>query len=451
MPTTSLINRLWTAIIFAGLLCAQTPTLADDWHQWRGVDRRGVWHESGILDRFPDEGLAVRWRVPIHSGYAGPAVADGRVFVLDWVSDVQTRTMDGTERLLALDETTGAILWTHEWHTSYRMLQPINATGPRATPTVDGDRVYVLGATGMLVCLDVATGNRLWHKDYVAEYDTYIPPWGLSSAPLVDGDRLIALVGGEPDALVVAFDKRTGAEIWRSLAVESDVGHGQPVIYEAGGTRQLIVWHPSALSSLDPETGDLFWEQEWETQDGVTVGTPVRSGNYLLVSQLYYGSLMMRLSTDQPSARLLWKGSSQSYEPDQTDGLHSMITTPLIIGDHVYGVGSHGELRGLDARTGERQWMSTAMTTQAPWSTAFMVQHNDRFFVNNDDGDLIIAQFSPKGYVEIDRTKLIDVTSEAGYGTDRIVNWVHPAYANRHIVQRNDTEIIRASLAESDY
>jgi outer membrane protein assembly factor BamB len=213
----------------------------------------------------------------------------------------------------------------------------------------------------------------------------------------------------------------------------------------------LIVWHPSGLSSLDPETGDVYWEQEWQTQDGVTVATPVNSGEYLLVSQLYYGSLMMRLSTDRPAARLLWTGSSRSYEPDQTDGLHSMITTPLIIGDHVYGVGSHGELRGLDARTGERRWMSTAMTTQAPWSTAFMVQHRDRFFVNNDDGNLIIAQFTPKGYVEIDRTKLIDVTSEAGYGTDRIVNWVHPAYANRHIVQRNDSEIIRASLAESDY
>ena len=91
------------------------------------------------------------------------------------------------------------------------------------------------------------------------------------------------------------------------------------------------------------------------------------------------------------------------------------------------------------------------MTVQELWSTAFMVQHRDRFFVNNDDGDLIIAQFTPKGYVEIDRTKLIDATSEAGYGTDRTVNWVHPAYANRHIVHRNDEEIIRASLAASDY
>lgn len=440
-----------TLIAAAAVTCAVVQANADDWPQWRGVDRLGVWHETGIVDSFPPRGLKVTWRVPIGSGYAGPAVAAGRVFVPDWHDDPSSRTMGGTERLVTLDEDTGQILWTHEWQTSYRMLRATNAIGPRATPTVDGDRVYVLGATGRLFCLDVASGAVRWEIDYVEDYDTYIPPWGLSSAPLVDGDRLIALVGGEPGALVVAFDKRTGVEIWRSLQVESDVGHAQPVIYEAGGTRQLIVWHPSGLSSLDPETGDVFWEEDWDTQDGVTVATPVRSGNYLLVSQLYYGSLMMRLSADQPAARLLWKGSSTSYEPDQTDGLHSMITTPIIMGDYVYGVGSHGELRGLDARTGERLWMSPEMTAQLPWSTAFMVQHDDRFFVNNDDGDLIIAQFTPEGYVEIDRTKLIDATSQAGYGTDRQVNWVHPAYANRHIVHRNDVEIIRASLAEADY
>ena len=128
-----------------------------------------------------------------------------------------------------------------------------------------------------------------------------------------------------------------------------------------------------------------------------------------------------------------------------------MITTPIIVGDYIYGVGSHGELRGLDARTGERLWMSPDMTTQATYSTAFMVQHEDRYFVNNDEGDLIIAQFTPDGYAELDRTKLIDTTSDAGYGSDRQVNWVHPAYANRHIVHRNDVEIIRASLSASDY
>ena len=433
------------------MIAVAIPMSADDWHQWRGADRRGVWHETGIIDRFPQDGLKISWRVPIGSGYAGPAVADGRVFVLDWRDDPNSRTLGGTERLLALDEQTGNILWTYEWQTSYRMLQSTNAIGPRATPTVDDDRVYVLGATGRLFCFDVKTGNPRWDVDYVEDYDTSIPPWGITSAPLVDGDRLITIVGGEPDALVVAFDKWTGAALWRAVDVVSAPGYGQAVIYEAGGVRQLIVWHPSALSSLNPETGNVYWEQAWETGDGITVVTPVRSGNYLLVSQLYRGSLMMRLNPDRPTARLLWMGSGQGYGPDETDGLHAMSTTPVIVGDYLYGVGSNGELRGLDARTGERLWMSPDMTTQSLWSTAFMVQHNDRYFVNNDEGDLIIAQFTPNGYVELDRTKLIETTSEAGYGTDRHVNWVHPAYANRHIVHRNDVEIIRASLSASDY
>ena len=188
-------------MVLCWVIGAAIPTTADDWHQWRGVDRLGVWYETGIIDRFPPGGLKISWRVPIRSGYAGPAVADGRVFVLDWRDDPSSRTMGGTERLLALDEQSGEILWTHEWHTSYRMLQPTNAIGPRATPTVDDDRVYVLGATGRLFCLDVATGEPLWDTDYVEDYDTSIPPWGATSAPLVDRDRLIAIVGGEPDAL----------------------------------------------------------------------------------------------------------------------------------------------------------------------------------------------------------------------------------------------------------
>ena len=121
----------------------------------------------------------------------------------------------------------------------------------------------------------------------------------------------------------------------------------------------------------------------------------------------------------------------------------------------MYGVGSYDELRGLDARTGARVWMSPDMTAQARWGTAFLVRQGDRYFVNNDDGDLIIAQFTPEGYVELDRTKLIEATGSAGFGPrrffDRPISWAHPAYANRHIIQRNDNEIIRASLAASDY
>ena len=442
--------------VLVGVVVAVMPVVADDWPQWRGAGRDGAWHETGIVETLPDE-LAVDWRTPIRSGYSGPAVAGGRVFITDWLEDPDSRTLDGTERALALDERTGEVLWTHEWPTTYRMIQVSYAVGPRATPTVDEDRVYMVGATGRLFCFDVETGAVRWQKDYVEDYGTSVPVWGIVSAPLVDGDRLITVVGGEPDALVIAFDKRTGDEIWRALPVMSEMGYAQPVIVEAGGVRQLIVWHPTALASLDPETGAVYWEQPWDVSMGVTVATPVRSGDYLVVSQFFNGSMMMRLSRDRPAATMLWRGQSRSELPDQTDGLHAMVTTPIIIDDHVYGVGSYGEVRGLDARTGERVWMSPAMTAQARWSTAFMVRHDDRYFVNNDEGDLIIARFTPDGYVELDRTKLIETTSGSGTRTphgriaERIVNWSHPAYANGHIVHRNDREIIRASLRASDY
>ena len=457
MPVHGPRSRSTLALItFVAAVAVTPPLLAEDWTQFRGRDRLGVWHETGIVETLP-QALKVTWRTSIGSGYSGPAVADGRIFVSDWAEDPQSRTVDGTERALALDEQTGEVLWTHEWETTYRMLVYSYAVGPRATPTVDDDRVYVLGATGRLFCFDVETGAIRWQKDYIEDYDTSVPVYGIASAPLVDGDRLIALVGGEPDALVVAFDKHTGEELWRSLPVRSELGYAHPVIYEAGGVRQLIIWHPEALASLDPETGAIYWEHPWEVSMAVSLATPVKSGDYLLVSQFFNGSMMMRLSSDRPAATEMWRGLSRSELPDMTEGLHALVTTPVIDGDHIYGVGSYGELRGLDARTGERLWMSRDMTVEVRWSSAHLVRHADRYFVNNDVGDLIIARLTPTGYVELSRTKLIEPTSGSGTRTphgaiaERIVNWTHPAYANGHIVHRNDHEIIRASLRASDY
>ena len=122
----------WVIVLIAAHGLVATPVGAEDWPQWRGASGLGIWHETGIIDRFPAEGLQVAWRAPVRSGFAGPAVADGRIFLLDWMEDPQSRTLDGTERVVALDEQTGAVLWTHEWHTSYRMLMVTYAIGPRA-------------------------------------------------------------------------------------------------------------------------------------------------------------------------------------------------------------------------------------------------------------------------------------------------------------------------------
>ena len=125
---------------------------ADDWPEWRGTGRVGVWTETGVLTTFPAGGLPVSWRTPIRAGYAGPAVAGGRVFITD---SQRIKANDAVERAVALDENTGRVLWTQEWRTNYSGLMLVYAIGPRATPTVDGDRVYVLGAMGNLLALDV--------------------------------------------------------------------------------------------------------------------------------------------------------------------------------------------------------------------------------------------------------------------------------------------------------
>lgn len=456
-------------IVITGNVLFGPVVSAKDWPQWRGVERLGVWTETGIVDDFPDTGLTVKWRVPIHGGYSGPAVADGRIFVLDY-DETEPRTMDGTERLLALDENTGDVLWTHEWTTTYRMLMFTYATGPRATPTVDGNRVYVTGSTGRILCLDVETGAVQWEKDTVAEYDTNIPVWGTSSAPLIDGDRVIFLVGGEPDALVMAFDKHTGEEVWRALESRTEMGYNQPLIVDAGGARQLIVWHPRGLSSLDPATGELYWEEPFEGRANMTVADAVMSGSYLFVSGFYSGSMMMRLDLDRPAAAVVWKDGSNRMLEDgieiaEETGLHSVMTTPIVTDGYIYGIGSHGQVRGLRAETGERLWEAEGLTNRNRWGSAYFVRHEDRYFVYNENGDLIIARFTPEGYVELDRTHLLSPTSQSGYGgsrigsasrfrhgrSDRLVVWAHPAFANRHVVLRNDEEIIRVSMDANDY
>ncbi len=247
-------------------------------------------------------------------------------------------------------------MWTHEWPADYAGLDLHFATGPRATPTVDGERVYVLGAMGTLLCLEAATGEIAWRQDFVAAYGTEVPTWGMAGAPLVDGERQIAPAGGKDGAEVVAFDKLTGREVWRALEPDPEPGYAQPVIFEAGGTRQLIVWHPEAVVSLAPDTGKVHWRQPFKIGLGMTVATPVSDGSRLLVSSFFNGSMMLSLDGSRPAAKPLWRGKSSS-EID-TDGLHALMSTPVIDGDEVYGVGSYGQLRALDAGTGKRLWES---------------------------------------------------------------------------------------------
>jgi outer membrane protein assembly factor BamB len=436
-----------SAFVALLLLLATARLQAEDWPEWRGKDRKGVWNETGIIDAFPASGLKVLWRTPVHVGFSGPAVSNGRVFLTDYT---ETQPPRGTERALALDEKTGKILWTYEWPANYGGIQWPN--GPRATPTVDGDRVYMLGTNGKLFCFNVATGAVIWKKDYVADFGADPKQWGFNygfnGAPIVEGNLLIAMAGGAPDSKVIAMNKLTGEVVWHALSSDNDLGNAQPVMITVGGVRQFIAWHPGGIASLDPDTGKIYWQHPWTISVGAP--TPVLSGLNLFFTTFFDGPMMLALDAKHPAAHEAWRGNSR--DEVQTDKLHGAISTPAIIDGHIYGICSYGQFRCLRVSDGQRIWETQAVTKErARFATAQIVTHGDRLFMNNDRGELIIVKPSPDGYQEISRTSLIKPTSSPGNRRQLVnVNWSHPAYANRHIYARNDEEIICATLAKDE-
>jgi outer membrane protein assembly factor BamB len=450
--------------LFSLALLTLTTTLAtaraDDWPQWLGPKRDGVWREQGILQKFPPGGPKIRWRAPVGQGYSGPAVAGGRVYVTDLVlapgakqgNPFGKTPVRGTERVLCLDEASGKPLWKHEYDCTYAISYP---AGPRTTPVVAGGKVYTLGAMGDLLCLDADRGTVLWSKNFVKDFRADVPLWGFAAHPLLDGDRLICLVGG-PDHVAVAFHKDTGKVLWHALsAVEP--GYAPPMIYEVGGKRQLIIWHPEAVNSLDPETGKVYWSVPFGrakmrgvrmVRAGLTIPTPRLDGDKLFVTAFYDGPLMLKLNgTEKPS--LLWQGLGRGENPDQTTGLHSIMPTPFIKGGYIYGVCSYGELRCLKEGAGERVWETHKATAgkSLRWGNAFLVEQGDQFVLFNELGDLILARLTPKGYDEISRANILEPTNKMAAPPGRLVIWSHPAFANRSVYARNDRELVCVSLA----
>lgn len=432
---------------------------ADDWPQWLGPQRDGVWRETGIVEKFPVDGPKVRWRAPIGEGYSGPVVANGRVVITDRVLGPGAKNPDnsfdhksrvqGVERVLCLDEATGKQLWKHEYDCTYQMSY---AAGPRAVPVVTGDQVYTLGAMGDLYCFNIKTGAVVWNKNLLKEYGFETPTWGICSSPLIDGQRLVCLAGGE-GSVGVAFDKDTGKELWKALSAR-EPGYAPPMIYEIGGKRQLILWHPQAVNALNPETGEVYWTQPYGDRKflkaGLAISTPRLAGDRLFLTAFYDGSLMLQLNgTQKPT--VLWQGQGRDSVPEATDGLHSIMVTPFLKDGHIFGVCSYGELRCLDAESGKRVWATHQPTTgkSMRWGNAFLVRFDktDRYVLFNERGELILADITPKGYSEIGRAKILEPTNTMAPPAGRKVIWSHPAFANRSVYARNDRELVCVSLS----
>ncbi|HXJ58534.1 MAG TPA: PQQ-binding-like beta-propeller repeat protein [Verrucomicrobiae bacterium] len=416
-------------LALAGMFLILITARADDWPQWGGPNRDGVWRETGIVERIPSAGLEVRWRAKVGSGYSGPVAAQGRVFVTDHQLNPEV------ERVLCLDAATGQVLWADSYPTDYKDMEYGN--GPRAAPTVYAGKVYTLGTQGDLRCLDAATGAVVWKKRLVEDFQGRIPRYGASAAPLVVGDLLIVCAGAQPDASVVGLDRNTGALRWHALGDRP--AYSAPIVIHAGGVQQLIVWTADSISSLAPETGKVYWQVPWKASfdPAQMVATPVRHKDMLLFMGAWSrGSKMLKLDAEKPAATVLWETTSK---PSTT------ISTPLFQDDHfLYAILGNGSLACLEADTGKEVW-ATREPTSGSFGNAHLTPNGERVFLFNHTGHLILARLTPKEYVELGRCLLVEPT--AGYRAQGPITWAHPAYAKQCVFARNDRELVCASLA----
>ena len=427
---------VWLQILALFLGLGVAPAVSDDWPQWRGPHRDGVWRETGLIEAFDSPQIEIKWRTPIGSGYSGPTVANGRVYLMD----LQREPEQG-ERVLCLNASDGGLLWQHFQACSYRDVS--YAAGPRASVTLDDGRAYALGTKGHFHCLDAASGDVLWTKSPDVDYEVRAPIWGIASSPIVVGNLVIAQVGASNGACLVAWDKATGERRWQAL--DDRASYSAPILIEQAGQTVLLCWTGDNVVGLDPTDGTTFWKLPFEpSRMVINVSTPVVAGNRLFVSAFYDGAMMVRLAEDRLAAEQVWR--RRGLNERQTDALHSMIVTPIFAHGHIYGVDSYGELRCLDAATGDRVWEDLTAVPRARWSNIHMVQNGDRVWMFNERGELIIARLSPQGFDEISRAHLIEPTL-AQLRQRGGVCWSHPAFAQRCIFARNDRELVCADLS----
>ena len=431
------------------LLLSAIVAHADDWPQWRGPDRAGQYHEAGLLSSVPSGGLDVPWRLDCGYGYAGPAVADGKVYLFDYVKTAGTvknlpstrDELEGSERLRCIDAATGKELWTSDYERRYAVSY---GGGPRCTPTIAGEYVYTLGTEGDLVCHRTSDGERVWHVNYRDEYGVETPIWGHSACPLVVGDQVICVVGGS-DSLVVSFNAKTGKQNWTALS-NNQPGYCGPVLYEQNGAQHLLVYHPSGVAGLSIESGEVLWSREMQGRFGMSIATPLQSGNRLFVTG-YGASMLVELGQSFDENRVVWRGN-------QNNSVNASNATPYFTEDVIYGCDiESSSLTAVDPASGDRLWETREPTLADPnarrprHGTAFLVRHapSGKFLLFNESGELIVADLSREKYDELWRAKIVEPTSDA-FG--RPVVWSHPAYAEGCIFARNDKELVCARITE---
>src|SRR6185503_16739089 len=306
------------------------------WTNFRGPNRDGRYDEMAILTSWPSGGLKPLWKQPIGVGFASFVIADGRAFTIE-----QRRRQ---ELVVAYDVATGRELWTRPWSAEFT---DSTGDGPRATPTWDDGRLYALGATGELRCLDANTGSVFWGKNILTDNQAQNLQWAMAASPLIVDDKVIVLPGGTSGKSVVAYNKLTGAPVWRVL---SDVqAYVSPMLVDLAGRRQIVVVSSSRVVGLTPEKGELLWSYTWDTDMGINVSMPILVDRNRFFISSGYG---------KGAALVEVKGSGNSYSATtiwENIMMKNKFNSSVLHNGYVYGL-DEGILVCLDVNTGERKW-----------------------------------------------------------------------------------------------
>jgi outer membrane protein assembly factor BamB len=433
------------ALSLCVVLSLSDYSLAEDWPRWRGPRGDGTWNAPAVVEKWPEAGPPVVWKQSLGLGYSGISVAGGRVYTMDRPKDSQD------ERLVCLDEKTGGPVWEHRYPANYKGLD--YDKGPRCTPTVHDGRIYTLGAVGHVFCLDASSGKVLWSKDLVADHKAKLQMWGFGSSVVIDGDLAIVHAGIQPGGCYVAYDRKSGAEVWRGG--DDAHGYGTPIVIEHAGTRMLVGWTPEHVVGLRLSDGHVLWKFPYEITYGVSIATPIFQEGTVLVCGYWHGSRAIKLGERPEQAELLWE------ENRYTRGL---MDQPLYKDGHVYLLDKQHGIVAFELGKGEKLWTDENRLTPRDrnpqvsmvWLGNTNSKHergvdedmgstspkrergvsSDRAICLNAQGELILIRLSPEGLTEDSRAKIVGET------------WAHPAYAGQHCFARDDEQIICVRIGE---
>ena len=385
---------------------AQGATADKEWSQWRGANRDGVSAETGLLQDWPKPGPPLAWKIAgAGNGYSSFSTSNGRLYTLG--------ARSGMEYVLAFDRATGKKVWETP---NGRKYENDRGDGPRSTPTVDGDRLYVFGGSGDLTCLENATGKKIWSINLVQKFGGVNPYWGYSESPLIVGDRILVNAGGKR-ASIVAVSKADGSALWQQHS--DGAGYSSPMLMRTGSLNQVIFFTESHTLAVDPRDGRLLWSYSKANNGTANIATPIVRGTRVFVSSDYGAGAAL---LDVRAAGNLATANEVYFTRD----MRNHHASSVLVGDYLYGFSS-SILTALKFDTGEMAWRDRSV------GKGSLIYADNRLYLYSEEGIVGLAEANPAAYREHGR---FSVGQQAGLPT-----WSHPIIAGGLLILRDQDAV----------